>query len=239
MKAILQKLIRISKARSWGDLRRLLWSSYYDEARVRRLMEIAAASLIGETVVIYFRQPIVKGTAGQAYFDHRGARTIDLLPGREANSLLITFLHEISHHALHSECLPVRGQEIEQLFIREGKALLEAFTQAETVEYQASLHEREADHLAHYLFEIAKREASARFGSDGIEAWLYALAKIEIKSEVSHERNFEHHRIADQGRGSPPAIHASGTRRNNGDAGKQEDRAGIRDPRGQKDIIAG
>lgn len=150
-----------------------------DPQKLAALMSVAAASLVGETVMIRFHHPIYENFSGQARMDSRGVKTIDLSQDLDGDALLYVFLHEVGHFLL-GDVDPefLTPPEIERAFEEQGPLM--RMSEAEQDKYNARPCELQADSFAKELYRIAKYEALERFGDDSIENCLRILSNTTI-----------------------------------------------------------
>ena len=146
-----------------------------------KLIGVMCTSLVGETVFINWRAPIVIGFSGQAYIDSRGVICFDIDPGLSPEKTYEIAVHESSHCiAGHLVGMPPMElpEEIERMY-REKGPILER-TKHEDEQYWHDPQELEARNISAELDRIAQSRSMQLFGNIDVENRIVVLSQIEI-----------------------------------------------------------
>jgi hypothetical protein len=162
--------------------RQKILPGYCHSATLRRELELMATNLIGETVILFLRDPAVKDYSGQAYRDSRGTRIIDVSPAMASASpsnFYLIVLHEVGHHIQHVLFEEKRLPVVEDRHKSEGafwKLCLEKLT-----EYEGDPQEIEANHFMREMDRIAKQKAFDLYHNTEIETRIRVLKNITMQ----------------------------------------------------------
>ncbi|MFZ5910407.1 MAG: hypothetical protein ACOYYU_10365 [Chloroflexota bacterium] len=153
------------------------------------LMTAAAASVVGQTVMVRLRSPITENCVGQAYRDSQGVLSIDLAQRllNDPDELLRVFLHECGH--LYLQPIPEderRNAEVERLFTELGPLI--RLEESELRQCSDTPQELEAESFAVQIGRILAYKAESS-GDAGIENRLRILSNMQIylSEEKSHD----------------------------------------------------
>ena len=150
---------------------------------LKAMMEVAAESLAGCPVRVYFRAPLRNGHKGEAFKDYDKTSAMELLPIEDVEELYKTFLHEIGHILLgHTKDLEPRNLPVEIVTAQEkGIQLLPTSTDEEHAEYWNTPQEIDARGFANYFHGFSKGKAKFFYGEDSVEACLRVCANTTIQ----------------------------------------------------------
>lgn len=146
-----------------------------------KLMRAVAASLVGETVLIAFVDPIISDFVGQAYLTHAGVKAINITPSLDDEKKMKVFLHEVFHHyAGHTDAFEPLSKEIEKANVEHGAFLNLEWDEEQYKKYKNRPEELEANNFSSELSSYAKRKAEETFGNASLENCLRVLMNISI-----------------------------------------------------------
>lgn len=188
MKILFKKLRRVAKARSWRKLRKVIAVTFYDVESTRRELELVAKALVGETVLLYVRPPIVKNIAGQASRDSRGVRIIEIHPDttRGLDYFYFTVLHECGHH-VWNHVDGKRPAEVEKLYLTDGPVM--ELSEKEIREHDTDPDELQANSLRSEMDRLACNRALSRYGNDEITTRILVLKTFHIERKNENGRD--------------------------------------------------
>ena len=184
LKILFLKLKRLSRARSWRELRRLFNLVFYDVESTRQELQLLATNLIDVTTMIDLQAPIHKLFSGHAHIDSRGVRIIEVHPSVDLDVFYGIVLHEVGHHILH-----ITEEDKHKSFVDETVAEMRAVgeffehSSEDRAEYEADPGEVEAENFKRSMDCIAQRRALAEFGNDETRTRIHVLQNIKIMKQ--------------------------------------------------------
>ena len=159
-----------------------------DYEEIKPMFELAAKSMAGCPVPVYFRVPLQEGNKGEAFKDADGTPAIELFPIEDMEDLYKTFLHELAHVIFHVKDLEPRILPAEIAAMqKKGIQVLPASTDEEHAKYWNDPKEIEARGFADYFYEFSKRKAWVFYGEDSVKSCLRVCANTILKKENEND----------------------------------------------------